>query len=175
MSTAEQKKRLKQLRETVAYHQKRYHEEDVPEISDEAYDALIEELQKLEQVFEGKVSAVSSAVGGTASEAFAKVAHKSRQWSFDNVFSYEELSEWEARLHRVLADADAKAKKISFVTEHKIDGLKLVIEYEKGVLVKAATRGNGEIGEDVTHTAVTISALPKQLKQPVSMLCVGEV
>ena len=175
MSTAKQKKRLKQLRETVVHHQKRYHEEDAPEISDEAYDALIEELQTLEQAIEGKMSVVSSAVGGTASEAFAKVAHKSRQWSFDNVFSYNELGEWEARLKRVLADADAKAKKISFVTEHKIDGLKLVIEYNQGVLVRAATRGNGVIGEDVTHTAVTISALPKQLKQPVSMLCVGEV
>ncbi len=175
MNSAEQKRRLKQLRETVAYHQKRYHEEDAPEISDEAYDALIEELQKLEQIVEGKVSAISSAVGGSVSEAFSKVKHTVRQWSFDNVFDETELTEWGARVERNLAEADKASKTVSYVAEHKIDGLKLVIEYKKGMLVRAATRGDGEIGEDVTHTAKTIKSLPHTLKYPVSLLCVGEV
>lgn len=175
MSIADQKKRLKQLRETIAYHQKRYHVEDSPELSDEAYDALIEELQKLELSIEGKVSAVSSTVGGAASDAFSKVTHKARQWSFDNVFSKEELDEWGARVQRGLADADKGSQKLTYVAEHKIDGLKLVIEYERGVLVRASTRGDGEVGEDVTHTANTIASLPKTLKYPVSLLCVGEV
>jgi DNA ligase (NAD+) len=175
MSIAEQKKRLKQLRETVSYHQKRYHEKDAPEISDEAYDALVFELQELERAVEGKTSAVTTAVGGNVSEAFSKVTHKVRQWSFDNVFDTEELSDWETRLKRILADADKDKEKISYVAEHKIDGLKLVIEYENGVLVRAATRGDGEVGEDVTHTARTIRSLPAQLKFPVSVICVGEV
>ena len=174
MNAADQKKRLKQLRETIACHQKRYHEEDAPEISDEAYDALIEELQKLELVVEGKASAVTSAVGSAATEAFSKVTHKVRQWSFDNVFDEGELIEWDARVRRLMVDADIKGNP-SYVCEHKVDGLKLVIEYDKGLLVRAATRGDGDVGEDVTHTAQTISTLPKKLKYPVSLLCVGEV
>ncbi len=174
MSTAKQKKRLKQLRVTVAYHQKRYHEQDAPEISDEAYDALIEELEKLELSLEGKVSTITGTVGGQASEAFSKVTHKARQWSFDNVFNEDELVEWSARVQRLVTEADLKVVP-SYVCEHKVDGLKLVIEYQKGRLVRAATRGDGAVGEDVTHTAQTISTLPKTLKYPVSLLCVGEV
>lgn len=174
MSTSAEKKRLKQLRDTVVYHQKRYHEADAPEISDEAYDALIEELQKLELIVEGVVSTVSSAVGGNASEAFSKARHKVRQWSFDNVFDAGELEEWEARVARLCREADITVSP-TYVCEHKIDGLKLVIEYEKGKLVRASTRGDGEVGEDVTHTALTIKSLPHVLKEPVSLLCVGEV
>ena len=174
MIKKDDKKRLLQLRETVSYHQKRYYDEDAPEISDEAYDALIEELQKLELTIEGKVSAVTGTVAGKISEAFAKVTHKVRQWSFDNVFDERELIEWDARANRLVAEADANGKP-SYICEHKIDGLKLVIEYENGVLVRAATRGDGEVGEDVTHTARTISTLPKTLKYPVSLICVGEV
>ena len=174
MSTAEEKKRLKKLRETVSYHQKRYYEDDAPEISDEAYDALIEELQNLEVVIEGKKSAVTDSVGGSVSEAFSKVTHKARQWSFDNVFDERELTEWEARVTKLLKEADVYEKP-TYVCEHKIDGLKLVIQYKKGILVQASTRGNGEIGEDVTHTARTIKSLPHTLKHPVSLLCVGEV
>lgn len=168
------KKRLKQLRETVTQHQKHYYDNDSPEISDEAYDALIEELQLLEVAVEGKKSAVTAHVGGTASAAFSKVTHRVRQWSFDNVFDEAELIEWGARVERLIAEADSKARP-SFVCEHKIDGLKLVIEYTEGVLVRASTRGNGVIGEDVTHTAKTIASLPHTLKKPVSLICVGEV
>lgn len=174
MSLPADKKRLNKLRETVSYHQKRYHEDDAPEISDESYDALISELQTLELIVEGKISSVSTAVGGQASTAFSKVTHKVRQWSFDNVFDEKELSEWESRIVRLLKEADNKETP-SFVCEHKIDGLKLVMEYEQGVLVRASTRGNGDVGEDVTHTAKTIKSLPQRLKKPVSLICVGEV
>lgn len=174
MSKADDTKRLKQLRQTVSYHQQRYHEEDAPEISDEAYDALMLELQALELKLEGKVSRVSTAVGGTASEAFAKVTHRVRQWSFDNIFDETELADWVGRLKRLLTEADVTDTP-TFVCEHKVDGLKLVIEYEAGEFVRAATRGNGEIGEDVTHTARTIKSLPMKLTAPVSLICVGEV
>jgi DNA ligase (NAD+) len=109
------------------------------------------------------------------SEAFAKVKHTVRQWSFDNVFTKEELREWDIRVKRLITEADHSLSLLSYVAEHKIDGLKLVIEYERGELVRASTRGDGVIGENVTHTATTISSLPKRLKQPVDLICVGEV
>lgn len=174
MAKQTERKRLQQLRETVAYHRKRYHEEDAPEISDEAYDALLVELKALELRLEGSVS-VADFVGGAASEAFAKVTHRVRQWSFDNVFTEEELREWDARLRRLISEADQAPESLSYVAEHKIDGLKLVIEYEKGELVRASTRGDGVIGENVTHTARTIKTLPQTLRAPVDLICVGEV
>ena len=170
----DQKKRLKQLKATVAYHQTQYHTNDAPEISDEAYDALIEELQALEVQLEGSASTVSVAVGGEVSEAFSKVTHKVRQWSFDNLFDQTELIDWGTKVKRLIVEADS-TESPTFVCEHKIDGLKLVIEYKKGELIRAATRGNGEIGEDVTHTAKTIKSLPHTLLKPVSLICVGEV
>lgn len=175
MNFATEKKRLAQLRETVAYHQKRYHEDDEPEISDQAYDALVSELSELELKLEGKVSHVSVAVGGQINEAFSKVKHRVRQWSFDNVFTHDELIEWDGRLKRVLRDADKKKSNLAYVAEHKIDGLKLVVEYESGVLVRASTRGDGEVGENVTHTAKTISSLPHRLSKDIDLICVGEV
>lgn len=174
MSEQHDKKRLQQLRDTVAYHRSKYHDEDAPEISDEAYDALLHELQALELKLEGVVTDAAT-VGGSVSEAFAKVKHRVRQWSFDNIFSYEELQEWDARVRKQLTEADVTTTGLTYVAEHKIDGLKLVIEYEKGVLVRASTRGDGVTGEDVTHTARTIATLPQTLSQPVSLICVGEV
>ena len=166
--------RLRQLRKTVAYHRKKYHSEDNPEISDEAYDALLEELQTLEEKLEGKRSH-SEAVGAEVSQAFKKVTHRVRQWSFDNVFSKDELFDWDSRIKKQLAEADYSAEALQYVAEHKIDGLKLVIEYERGKLVRASTRGDGRVGEDVTHTAKTIKSLPLQMTEPLSFICVGEV
>ncbi|MCA9360542.1 NAD-dependent DNA ligase LigA [Candidatus Nomurabacteria bacterium] len=174
MASKDQKKRLQQLRETVAHHRKLYHEEDAPEISDEVYDALLKELQELEIEVEGRISTAYT-VGGLASEAFAKVKHTVRQWSFDNVFTEEELHEWNVRLKRLIKEADQPVNKLAYVAEHKIDGLKLVVEYQTGRLVRALTRGDGVTGENVTHTAKTISSLPHELKEPVDLICVGEV
>ncbi len=166
--------RLHKLRELVSYHRTRYYTDDAPEISDEAYDALLRELEALEMVLEGKQSVVTSSVGAAVSEAFAKVPHTVRQWSFDNVFSFAELSSWSERLQRFL-EKENIAKIPTFVTEHKIDGLKIVLHYERGVFVRALTRGDGVIGEDVTHTALTITSLPQTLREPVDIICVGEV
>ncbi len=163
-------KRIKELKKLVAYHQQRYHEHDAPEISDEAYDSLVAELRLLA----GSDDAVVSRVGGAPNEAFAKVTHAVRQWSFDNVFTEDELREWTERVARGL-ELPPDSKQISYVAEHKIDGLKVVFVYEKGVFVRAATRGNGVIGEDVTHTARTIKTLPQELKMKVDLICVGEV
>ena len=174
MATKQEEQRLTQLRGAVAYHRRKYHEEDAPEISDEAYDALVRELHDLETHIEGTVSETTEAVGGAPSEAFAKVTHTVRQWSFDNVFSTEELREWEARLWRIL-QREERVATLTYVAEHKIDGLKLVVEYVGGALTRAATRGNGVVGEDATHTARTIADLPETLTSPVDLICVGEV
>ena len=174
MSGKDGKKRLAQLRETVAYHRALYHEKDTPEISDEAYDALLEELRKLEIEIEGASSTADTVGGEAVSSAFSKVNHAVRQWSLDNVFTKEELADWMARVERNIGQF-ADISTIDYVVEHKIDGLKLVIEYKNGKLFRAATRGDGVVGEDVTHTAATIRNLPKQLPRPVDITCTGEV
>ena len=165
--------RIEKLRELVAYHQKRYHEEDAPEISDEAYDSLVRELRELEGVGEEEVS-VANQVGGAPSEAFSKVTHKVRQWSLNNVFNLEELSDWEEQIKRRLREEDITTELV-YDVGHKLDGLKVVLTYKDGKLVRAATRGNGVIGEDVTHTARTIEDIPETLALPVDLTCVGEV
>lgn len=171
----EVKKRMRELARLIAYHQKRYHELDAPEISDEAYDSLVRELQQLEGKYPGPKHAVSPTekIGGAASDAFKKVKHRVRQWSFDNVFSDDELEEWEDRIIRLLAK-DGIAVRPTYVCEHKIDGLKVVLEYEEGRFIRATTRGDGTTGEDITHTARTIRDIPQLLTAPVTLIAVGE-
>ncbi|MBI4086789.1 NAD-dependent DNA ligase LigA [Candidatus Kaiserbacteria bacterium] len=168
--------RIEKLRELIAYHQRQYYDLDAPEISDEAYDSLISELRELEAAHpELKTAGTpSEIVGGVPSEAFEKVRHRVRQWSFDNIFSEEELSEWLARTERFLVSAGITDSHPSYVCEHKIDGLKVILEYEKGVFVRATTRGDGVTGEDITHTARTIADVPHRLKKPVTVVVVGE-
>lgn len=174
-SPAAEKKRLRELRTLVAHHQKQYHELDAPLVSDEVYDSLVRELASLEEKYEGKASTVTTAIGAAPRAAFSKVTHAVPQWSFDNVFSAAELTDWEGRLYRQIADADVVVPQVSYVAEHKIDGLKLVLTYESGVLVQAVTRGDGLVGEDVTHTARMIKDIPHELTAAVDLICVGEV
>jgi len=173
MSTANngELSRGEKLKQLIDYHQQRYHEDDAPEISDEAYDSLVAEWRELTGQTDIKEQI---AVGAAPSAAFAKVEHPVRQWSFSNVFSPGELKDWSVRLFRFL-DTTPQETKLTYVTEHKIDGLKAILTYEKGVLVRAATRGNGVVGEDVTHTVRTIGDVPHTLSQPVDVVCVGEV
>lgn len=175
MNKKDTNKRIAELRKLIAYHQKQYYDLDAPEISDAAYDSLLVELKTLVGATDETNDALLNPVGGQVSEAFARVTHTVRQWSFDNVFSYEELEAWEARLKRHYEAEDVVHQTISYVAEHKIDGLKLILEYKAGKLVRAATRGNGVVGEDVTHTARVIADIPHELTQPVDLVCVGEV
>jgi DNA ligase (NAD+) len=174
MNNTDKKDRLEKLRDTVAYHREKYHKEDDPEISDQAYDTLLSELGKLELAVEGKTSE-ASLVGGKTGDEFSKVKHRVRQWSFDNIFSYEELADWDKRLKKNLTEADVDFASLEYVCEHKIDGLKLIIEYKKGKLIRASTRGDGVTGENVTHTARTIESLPLELAESIDLICVGEV
>lgn len=173
-----QQERAHALRELVAHHRKLYHEHDAPLITDEAYDSLIAELALLEQkypsILSGTKETSTQMVGGAPSEAFTKVRHKVRQWSFDNVFTKDELCEWEARTIRHLGNGGIAEPRMSFMCEHKIDGLKVVLEYEGGILIRAATRGDGTTGEDITHTARTLRNIPEELKESVDVIVVGE-
>jgi DNA ligase (NAD+) len=169
------RKRLVQLRDLVLYHQRRYHEEDAPEIADEAYDALVRELRSLEERLDVPVDErVSSNVGGAPRAAFSKVEHAVRQWSFDNVFSYNELVAWNERLERYLDRESDLSPEYSFVLEPKIDGLKVVLTYKDGVFVQGATRGNGLVGEDITENLRTIRDIPKVLQAQVDCVVGGE-
>ena len=170
----ENSEQLQELRKLVAYHQKRYHELDAPLISDEAYDSLVRGLRALEGADEETTDSIANAVGGAPSETFSKITHPVRQWSLGNVFSTDELRAWEARLYRYL-DSTPRETVVTFQVGHKLDGLKLVVTYEDGVLRHAATRGDGVTGENVTHTARTITNLPTTLTQPASLTVVGEV
>jgi DNA ligase (NAD+) len=177
MTETEVKKRYKKLEALVAYHQEQYHTHDAPEISDEAYDALVRELRALEAEFPKlkKQHAVSERVGSAPLKAFKKVRHAVHQWSFGNVFSFEELTAWQERLERyVQKESTLLPKHMSYCVEYKIDGLKIVLTYKKGTFVQGATRGDGEVGEDITENLRTISSIPLKLSKQIDVIVTGE-
>ncbi len=171
-----ERNRAEELVKLIKKHQAHYHEHDAPLISDEAYDSLVSELRLLAEADSSLLDLYTQieVVGGRVNDAFTKVPHTVRQWSFDNVFSDTELYAWEERLIRFLEKQDTSYTNLSYVSEHKIDGLKIVLEYVDGTLVRAATRGDGVIGEDVTHTARMIHDIPHTLKQKATIIVVGE-
>ena len=152
------------LADEIAAHDKRYHQEDAPIISDADYDALRRRLEALEAEFpelKGQAAA-SRQVGAKPLEKFGKVKHRVPMLSLANVFSDEEAGEFVERVRRFLDWSDDKP--IAFTAEPKIDGLSCSLRYEKGELVVAATRGDGEEGENVTANVRTIKAIPHRLK-----------
>lgn len=175
MSKSEAKHRIEELRVLLEKHRVLYHVHDAPEISDEVYDSLMHELATLEKLYpEFDVShSPTHRIGGDTIDAFEKVTHTVKQWSFDNVFTYEELLAWEARNVNLLQKAGIAARP-SYVAEMKIDGLKVILTYEDGALVRAATRGNGEVGEDITENIKTVRSIPLVLPKPVSITVIGE-
>lgn len=168
--------RVEKLRALVRHHNYLYHVLDTPEISDEAYDTLIRELIELEEAYPSLASTASPTqrVGGVVREGFSKVEHKVPQWSFDNVFSPEELVEWGKRVERHLERASINYSELTYTIEHKIDGLKVILEYEQGMFVRGATRGDGTIGEDITDNLRTIKSIPLVLPEKVDIIVGGE-
>lgn len=164
--------RMQKLQESIERHARLYHEQDAPEISDEAYDTLLRELSMLEAQYPEHRDANSPTqrVGGAPLEKFTKVEHRRRQWSFDNVFDDDEFRAWDERIRRYL-HTDVG---VTYVAELKIDGLKVVLTYVDGALKQAATRGDGRIGEDITNNVRTIRSVPLKLTEPKSMTVVGE-
>ena len=170
-------KRAEKLRELIRHHGKLYHTLDAPEISDSAYDALVEELISIEEKYPELHAADSPTlrIGGAPLKEFKKVAHKVPQWSFNDAFSEEDIVAFDERAKKFLLAARGRAVSPTYDLELKIDGLKIVLEYEKGLLVRAATRGDGTIGEDVTENVKTIRSVPLRLSRPVSVIVEGEV
>lgn len=169
---------MSQLYDLVERHSELYHNQDTPEISDEAYDSLVRELRALEETFPEfkKQDSPTSVVGGRVVERFEKVPHKYRQWSYDNVFNFQELVKWEDKIAKLLQKKVASFSRsyLSYSAELKIDGLKIIVEYKDGTLVRAATRGDGEVGEDVTHNVETIASVPQKLTKNISGIFIGE-
>ena len=151
---------IDRLRAMVAHHNRLYHELDTPELPDGEFDALVRRLRELEASHPELATAdsPSSSVGGAASATFAPVVHAVAMMSLDNAMDEAELLAWGERLERGLDGAEAR-----LVCELKIDGLAMSLRYERGVLVHAATRGDGRVGEDVTANVRTIADVPDRL------------
>ena len=176
------KERVKKLRATINHHRYLYHVLDKQEISDEALDSLKHELFKIEEKYPELITLDSPTqrVAGKPLPGFKKIKHEIPQWSFNDVFSEDEIKEFDARIKRMLAkelkDRVPESEiKPTYTCELKIDGLKIVLTYEKGILKTAATRGNGKVGEDVTMNVRTIESVPLRLKKDIDIIVEGEV
>ena len=154
-------KRIAELRKTIEYHNKRYYQQDAPEISDAEYDLLMRELQELEYRYPEAYMATSPTqrVGAAPLAKFASFNHSSPMFSLANAFSNEEIIEFDSRIKR-LAGLD----NISYISEPKLDGLAVNLIYENGIFKQGATRGDGTTGEDVTQNLKTIFSLPLKIK-----------
>ena len=157
----EAEKRAAELRERIAHHRRRYYLDDAPEVTDADYDALERELRAIEAEFPDLVTGDSptQTVGGEPAPDLPQAAHRSPLLSLDNAYSVEELLSWDERLRRA-AGRPVEA----YVVEPKIDGLSIAIWYRNGRLVRALTRGDGVVGEDVTANVRSIESVPKQLR-----------
>jgi DNA ligase (NAD+) len=158
------RERIIALRKAIEYHNKRYYQQDAPEISDAEYDRLMRELQELEAVYpdDGLASSPTQRIGAAPLSKFASFNHPSPMLSLANAFSAEEIADFDNRIKRL-----AKVDHISYVCEPKLDGLAVNLIYEQGLFLQGATRGDGMAGEDVTQNLKTISSLPLQMKRDV--------
>ena len=176
MNEAEAANRLMRLARLIAHHDKLYHDQDAPEISDADYDALVRENRELEEQFPHLVRADSPSkrLGAAPTSALAKVSHARQMLSLDNAFSAEEVEDFVGRVRRFLSLP--ASERVALTAEPKIDGLSCSLRYEHGQLVLAATRGDGTVGEDVTANARTIRDIPQALDGAPEVLEVrGEV
>ena len=186
------KEKYEKLRKEIEKHNNLYYNEDNPIISDMEYDKLIRELRDLEEsnpdlkveyeIKNSKMGAGSEKsenenvsptekIGGIASEKFSKVRHRVPMLSLSNTYNISEIEDFDKRVKKII---DVK-KKIDYVLELKLDGLSISLIYENGVLKQGITRGDGQIGEDVTENIMEIESIPKKLKEPISLEVRGEV
>jgi len=165
-------KRAAELRVQIERAGRLYHELDAPEISDAEYDALFRELVELEETHPElrTPDSPTQRVGGAPTGQLAEVHHSTPMLSLNNVFSFDELRAFDARVRKLLGAEDVR-----YVAELKIDGLALAVRYERGLLVQGATRGDGMTGEDVTANIRTIESVPRRLAEAVTIEARGEV
>lgn len=171
MELEQARKRVEELRAVIEKNNRLYYDQDAPELEDFEYDALTRELKELEAQYPELVTAASPTqhVGGTPSGRFQKVTHAVKMESLLDAFSYDELRDFDRRVRDVGIEPE-------YVVEIKIDGLSCSLEYENGELVRASTRGDGVVGEDVTANVRAIKKIPKKLKNAPEFLEVrGEV
>ena len=178
VSEAEAANELMRLAKAIARHNRLYHAEDSPEVTDAEYDALVRRNSELEAQFPHLVrpDSPSNAVGhDIAASPLSKVSHEVRMMSLDNAFADDEVEDFVARVRRFLSLADDEP--VAMTAEDKIDGLSCSLRYENGALVMAATRGDGQVGENVTANVAHIADIPQQLdgKVPAVFEVRGEV
>lgn len=165
------RQRVAELNKLIDYHSKRYYDEDAPEIEDDEFDLLTRELRELEKTYPELVTpdSYTRKIHGEVSKLFSPVRHEVPLASLQDVFSLEELREFDQRVREIISEP-------VYVVEPKIDGLSVALEYQNGELVRGATRGDGTTGEDVTANLRTIRTLPDRLSRPVARTIVrGEV
>ena len=177
---AKTKKEVEKLREDIRKHEYLYYVQDDPEISDAAFDKLMNRLKELEAAHAELRTPDSPTVrvGGTPREGFTTVRHARPMLSLDNGFSYDALRDWDRRVRE-----GTGRLMIEYIAEHKFDGLSISLQYEKGVLVRGVTRGDGTTGEDVTPNVKTIRSIPlvvdaavlKKVKLPQDFEVRGEI
>ena len=158
------KKRAEELRAELNRHARLYYEDDAPEISDFQYDELMRELQDIEQKYPelAEPDSPTQRIGGAPREGFVKVAHAEPMMSLENALNRDELADFYTKLGESLSDANP-----AVLCEPKIDGLAVSLVYENGLFVRGSTRGDGQIGEDVTANLKTIRTMPLRLAQAV--------
>lgn len=177
MASKDLHERAAHLRSTINHHRYLYHVLNQSEISEAALDSLKDELKKIEAAHPELITPDSPTqrVAGEALPEFQKIRHAVPQWSFDDAFNRDDLEQFETRARNMLKKEGREPERFEYMCELKIDGLKIILTYEDGLLKTAATRGDGVVGEDVTANAKTIESIPLRLEQPVSGVFEGEV
>src|SRR3972149_2592796 len=155
------RQRLEQLRREIQFHNYRYHVLDDPQISDLEFDRLMSELREIENAHPEWITSDSPTqrIGAAPSDRFEKIRHPAPILSLGNAFDAEGVRAWYERILRI----DERVAEASFVVEPKIDGLTVVLHYQDGIFVQGATRGDGEVGEDVTTNLRTVRAMPLRI------------
>lgn len=170
-SMTEIEKKIEELRKTLRYHSDRYYNDDAPEIEDYEYDMMMRKLKKLEEKYPeyDAPDSPTKKVGGVADNSFESVAHSVRMESLQDAFSKDELREFSNRVEDTVSD-------VNYVVEPKIDGLSVSLEYRDGVFLRGSTRGNGDVGEDVSGNLRVIHNIPLKLNKSIPYIEVrGEV
>ena len=184
MSFSGVQEKYTKLRNEIEYHNNLYYNEDKPLISDMEYDALMRELKQLEQEYpellkneKNGESSPTEKIGGTASEKFSKVRHRVPMLSLSNTYNISEIEDFDKRIKKIILSENTKdhSKELEYILELKLDGLSISLIYENGMLIQAVTRGDGQIGEDVTENIMEITTIPKKLKKNVSLEVRGEI